>query len=148
MVFAHTRRRRLTMDELLTPEEAIKELEEDIQHPTAFFMPKLQQAEKMGIEALKALKHKSRPERKAIDKLLRQFARQTSAIRETSILPIYNSYPCTDQSLALIPDEEELKKEERERIISKLRGVYNQAEDLGALESELREFIEEIEGGL
>jgi len=37
-------------------QEAIKYLEEDCQHPTANFMPELQAAQRLGIEALKAIR--------------------------------------------------------------------------------------------
>lgn len=37
-------------------EKAIEILTEDINHPTAQFMPELQEAEKLGIEALKRIR--------------------------------------------------------------------------------------------
>ena len=36
-------------------EEAVKELKKGIEHPTAGFMPDLQRAERLGIEALQRL---------------------------------------------------------------------------------------------
>lgn len=40
----------------MTPDEAIKELREDREHPTADYTPKLKAAELLGIEALERLK--------------------------------------------------------------------------------------------
>ena len=37
-------------------DEAIEMLTEDINHPTAAFLPKLREAEQLGIEALKLIK--------------------------------------------------------------------------------------------
>ena len=40
----------------MTLEEAIKELKQDTEHPTADYLPKLKKAQQLGIEALERIK--------------------------------------------------------------------------------------------
>ena len=46
-----------------------------------------------------------------------------------------------DQIEALIPDVEQARQEERERILRDIKAVYKDAGDLGVLETAIREFI-------